>query len=116
MQIRIAPKKVRPEVNDVDLGKESPQLEEGTDGRAYATVEQIESQKLPPEEILSLPMFKVLTFSMYAQYLSNIYEWSVMVSYFIDCYPQETNFRPCVSIALILANDYHKFDKRKRGR
>ena len=33
---------------------------EGSDIKPYATPEELESGKLPPEEILSLPMFKVL--------------------------------------------------------
>jgi len=33
---------------------------EGSDIKSYATPEELEGGKLPPEEILSLPMFKVL--------------------------------------------------------
>lgn len=33
---------------------------EASDIKPYATPEELESGKLPPEEILSLPMFKVL--------------------------------------------------------
>ncbi|XP_074274942.1 U11/U12 small nuclear ribonucleoprotein 65 kDa protein [Silene latifolia] len=58
LQIRIAPKKVKADDNNVDGAKEPGKLEQDADGGAYATIEQIESQKLPPEEILSLPMFK----------------------------------------------------------
>ncbi|KAK9750294.1 hypothetical protein RND81_02G185200 [Saponaria officinalis] len=57
LQIRIAPKKVKPIVND-NIAKELGKQEQDADGGAYATIEHIESQKLPPEEILSLPMFK----------------------------------------------------------
>ncbi|KAL9241934.1 hypothetical protein vseg_015986 [Gypsophila vaccaria] len=58
LQIRIAPKKVKPVVNDVNLAEETEKQEQDADRGAYATIEHIESQKLPPEEILSLPMFK----------------------------------------------------------
>lgn len=34
-------------------------LDEGLDHKPYATPEEIESNKLAPEEILSLPKFKV---------------------------------------------------------
>ncbi|XP_021764164.1 U11/U12 small nuclear ribonucleoprotein 65 kDa protein-like [Chenopodium quinoa] len=56
LQIKIVPKKVQHEVLNDNTVKESEKLE-STD-MPYATIDQIESQKLPPEEILSLPMFK----------------------------------------------------------
>ncbi|XP_010667532.1 U11/U12 small nuclear ribonucleoprotein 65 kDa protein isoform X1 [Beta vulgaris subsp. vulgaris] len=56
LQIRIAPKKVKHEVNVDNTVKESEKLEIAD--VPYATIGQIESQKCPPEEILSLPMFK----------------------------------------------------------
>lgn len=57
LQIRIAPKKVQHEANDDNTMKEPEKLE-SADVVPYATINHIESQKLPPEEILSLPMFK----------------------------------------------------------
>ena len=59
LQIKIAPKKVQHEVND-DTQVKEPEKLDSSDAASYATIEQIESQKLPPEEILSLPMFKVI--------------------------------------------------------
>ncbi|XP_021722528.1 U11/U12 small nuclear ribonucleoprotein 65 kDa protein-like [Chenopodium quinoa] len=56
LQIKIVPKKVQHEVLTDNTVKESEKLE-STD-MPFATIDQIESQKLPPEEILSLPMFK----------------------------------------------------------
>lgn len=63
LQIRIAPKKVKHEVNVDNTVKESEKLEIAD--VPYATIGQIESQKCPPEEILSLPMFKVCTFGVW---------------------------------------------------
>ncbi|XP_057544672.1 U11/U12 small nuclear ribonucleoprotein 65 kDa protein [Amaranthus tricolor] len=60
LQIKIAPKKVQHEVND-DTQVKEPEKLDSSDAASYATIEQIESQKLPPEEILSLPMFKNYT-------------------------------------------------------
>ncbi|KAL2930710.1 U11/U12 small nuclear ribonucleoprotein 65 kDa protein, partial [Bienertia sinuspersici] len=75
LQIKIAPKKVQCEVNDDNMVKEPEKLE-SADVVPYATTEQIESQKLPPEEILSLPMFKVYSvdvqFWMNYEHTSNI--------------------------------------------
>lgn len=62
LQIKIAPKKVQREGDDINTVKAPEEVaaeeEMVADARSFATVEQIESQKLPPEEILSLPMFK----------------------------------------------------------
>uniref|UniRef100_A0A7C9DQG7 RRM domain-containing protein n=2 Tax=Opuntia streptacantha TaxID=393608 RepID=A0A7C9DQG7_OPUST len=59
LQIKIAPKKVQHEAIDDSTVREVPEKEEVVEHvKPYATVEHIESQKLPPEEILSLPMFK----------------------------------------------------------
>lgn len=63
LQIRIAQRQNQPEVQDNDSAKES-QLQEPipeTSAReSFATLEELNSGKLPPEEILSLPKFKVL--------------------------------------------------------
>ncbi|KNA24518.1 hypothetical protein SOVF_015240 [Spinacia oleracea] len=56
LQIRIVPKKVQHEVLDDNTVKDPEKL--GPTDVPYATTDQIKSQKLPPEEILSLPMFK----------------------------------------------------------
>ncbi|KAI3446348.1 hypothetical protein Pfo_003013 [Paulownia fortunei] len=62
LQIRIAPKQIQPEVKDDDAAKESqePKLKT-SDHEPYATLEELNSGKLPPEEILSLPRFKNYT-------------------------------------------------------
>lgn len=60
LQIKIAPKQIHPVVKDDDANKESQDANLGTYAREpYATVEELNSGKLPPEEILSLPKFKV---------------------------------------------------------
>ncbi|GMH26564.1 hypothetical protein Nepgr_028407 [Nepenthes gracilis] len=59
LQIKIAPKQHQPEdIVNSTVEEEADKPEEVVDHRPYATAEEIESQKLPPEEILSLPMFK----------------------------------------------------------
>ncbi|GFQ01850.1 U11/U12 small nuclear ribonucleoprotein 65 kDa protein [Phtheirospermum japonicum] len=60
LQIRIAPKQIQPEVKDDGAAKES-QEQKTSDHGPYATLEEIQSGKLPPEEILSLPRFKNYT-------------------------------------------------------
>ncbi|KAL3622639.1 hypothetical protein CASFOL_034050 [Castilleja foliolosa] len=60
LQIRIAPKQMQPEVKDDVAAKES-QEKNTFDRGTYATLEEIQSGKLPPEEILSLPRFKNYT-------------------------------------------------------
>lgn len=60
LQIRIAPKVV-PDRKDDNINNELEEPEkEAIDLKPYATLEDLERGKLPPEEILSLPMFKVL--------------------------------------------------------
>ncbi|XP_059463641.1 U11/U12 small nuclear ribonucleoprotein 65 kDa protein-like isoform X2 [Corylus avellana] len=59
LQIKIAPKVIQNEQKDDSTEKELEDPDkEGSDIKAYATPEELESRKLPPEEILSLPMFK----------------------------------------------------------
>ncbi|GFP97807.1 U11/U12 small nuclear ribonucleoprotein 65 kDa protein [Phtheirospermum japonicum] len=60
LQIRIAPKQIQPEVKDDGAAKES-QEQNTCDHGPYATLEEIQNGKLPPEEILSLPRFKNYT-------------------------------------------------------
>ncbi|KAK4436855.1 U11/U12 small nuclear ribonucleoprotein [Sesamum alatum] len=59
LQIKIAPKQIQPEPMHDDAEKETqePKLET-FDHEPYATLEELNSGKLPPEEILSLPRFK----------------------------------------------------------
>ncbi|XP_043691795.1 U11/U12 small nuclear ribonucleoprotein 65 kDa protein [Telopea speciosissima] len=58
IKIKIAPKPAHEPKHD-DENKESvEQAKEDLEHKPYATPEEIESGKLPPEEILSLPMFK----------------------------------------------------------
>lgn len=60
MQIKIAPKVVQNEHKDDSIMKESEEPDkEGSDHKPYATPEELESKRLAPEEILSLPKFKV---------------------------------------------------------
>lgn len=60
LQIKIAPKAVANENKDDGITEDSEHPEnESADINAFATPEELEKGKLPPEEILSLPMFKV---------------------------------------------------------
>ncbi|OAY44413.1 U11/U12 small nuclear ribonucleoprotein 65 kDa protein isoform X1 [Manihot esculenta] len=62
LQIKIAPKVTPNEQKDDGIMKEFEEpLDEGLDHKPYATPEEIESNKLAPEEILSLPKFKNYT-------------------------------------------------------
>ncbi|XP_042943978.1 U11/U12 small nuclear ribonucleoprotein 65 kDa protein isoform X1 [Carya illinoinensis] len=62
LQIKIAPKLIQNEHRDDTTSKELEEPDkEGLDFKPYATSEELESGKLPPEEILSLPMFKNYT-------------------------------------------------------
>eukprot|EP00268_Persea_americana_P038748 TRINITY_DN3837_c0_g1_i10.p1 TRINITY_DN3837_c0_g1~~TRINITY_DN3837_c0_g1_i10.p1 ORF type:complete len:538 (-),score=126.06 TRINITY_DN3837_c0_g1_i10:670-2091(-) len=63
MQIKIAPKPMQSEVVDDDSTMEevSEPPKEGLELKPYATPQEIESGRFPPEEILSLPMFKNYT-------------------------------------------------------
>lgn len=59
-QIKIAPKVIQNEEKDDTIAKELEEPnKEGSDIKPFATPEELEMGKLPPEEILSLPMFKV---------------------------------------------------------
>ncbi|KAG6738425.1 hypothetical protein POTOM_058041 [Populus tomentosa] len=61
-QIKIAPKATQNEHKDDNIATESEDPDkEGLDQRPYATAEEIESKRLAPEEILSLPKFKNYT-------------------------------------------------------
>lgn len=62
LQIRIAPKQIQPKEKDdtSDQGSKEPKSE-SSDHKPYATMEELNSGKLPPEEILSLPRFKNYT-------------------------------------------------------
>ncbi|XWS57821.1 hypothetical protein CRYUN_Cryun09bG0206500 [Craigia yunnanensis] len=64
LQIKIAPKHIPKEQKDDDDDykqiSEEPN-EEDSDAKRFATADELEKGKLPPEEILSLPMFKNYT-------------------------------------------------------
>lgn len=61
IQIRIAPKVIHDgKVNNINNDGEERE-KEANDLKPYATLEDLERGKLPPEEILSLPMFKNYT-------------------------------------------------------
>lgn len=67
LQIRIAQKQNLPEVPDNDSVTE---LQEPIPAREpFATLEELNSGKLPPEEILSLPKFKVLQITYSAPFM-----------------------------------------------
>ncbi|XP_058107735.1 U11/U12 small nuclear ribonucleoprotein 65 kDa protein isoform X2 [Magnolia sinica] len=63
LQIRIAPKPIQNEVTDDDssMKEQTEPANEGLELKPFVTPEEIENGKLPPEEILSLPMFKNYT-------------------------------------------------------
>ncbi|KAL9998657.1 putative RNA recognition motif domain, nucleotide-binding alpha-beta plait domain superfamily [Helianthus debilis subsp. tardiflorus] len=61
LQIKITPKQTHPEKVDDDTAEEIETDETENNNlntKPFATVEELEHGKLPPEEILSLPMFK----------------------------------------------------------
>lgn len=60
MQIKIAHKATQREHNDADITKQTddPKTED-LDIRPFASPEEIQNGKLGPEELLSLPVFKV---------------------------------------------------------
>ncbi|WCJ43672.1 RNA-binding region-containing protein 3 [Euphorbia peplus] len=62
LQIKIAPKVIQNQQKDDSIIKESEEpAMEGFDNKPFANPEEIESNKLAPEEILSLPKFKNYT-------------------------------------------------------
>lgn len=62
LQIRIAQKQNQPELRDNDSARELQEPIPETSAREpFATIEELNSGKLPPEEILSLPKFKNYT-------------------------------------------------------
>lgn len=60
LQIKISSKPIRKESKDIDSSAKEllEPKEENVEQKPFATQQEIESKKLPPEEILSLPMFK----------------------------------------------------------
>ncbi|KAE8684057.1 neutral alpha-glucosidase AB-like [Hibiscus syriacus] len=65
LQIKIALKQIPNEQKHADPDDDYKQIseepnEEGIDAKQFATADELEKGKLPPEEILSLPMFKEL--------------------------------------------------------
>ncbi|KAF7140770.1 hypothetical protein RHSIM_Rhsim06G0113900 [Rhododendron simsii] len=59
LQIKIVPKQVQSEqTNQSEVEKEQTVPDENLDLKPYLTPDELEGGKLPPEEILSLPMFK----------------------------------------------------------
>ncbi|XP_047939468.1 U11/U12 small nuclear ribonucleoprotein 65 kDa protein [Salvia hispanica] len=62
LQIRIAQKQNQPELQDNDSAKELQEpIPESSSRETFATIEELNNGKLPPEEILSLPKFKNYT-------------------------------------------------------
>ncbi|XP_057967249.1 U11/U12 small nuclear ribonucleoprotein 65 kDa protein [Malania oleifera] len=62
LQFKIAPKDIQNEQKDDSVMKELGEpAKESIDLNTYATPEELKNGKLPPEEILSLPMFKNYT-------------------------------------------------------
>ncbi|MBA0859556.1 hypothetical protein Goshw_008234 [Gossypium schwendimanii] len=66
LQIKIAPKHIPYEQKDDGADDDHKQIleetnEEGLDAKQFASADELEKGKLPPEEILSLPMFKNYT-------------------------------------------------------
>lgn len=60
LQIKIAPKQTQTEQVVDGTGEDIEEADnENLSTNPFATVEELERGKLPPEEILSLPMFKV---------------------------------------------------------
>ena len=65
MQIKIIPRAARKELTDQsNIDKELASRDEQLEEKQFATPQEIEKEKLPTEEILSLPMFKVDEFSI----------------------------------------------------
>lgn len=60
MQIKVAPKQVQNEEKGDMREISLPVEDKENDNKPFATLEELKSGRLPPEEILSLPMFKVL--------------------------------------------------------
>ncbi|MBA0618737.1 hypothetical protein Godav_028035 [Gossypium davidsonii] len=66
LQIKITPKHIPYEQKDDGADDDHKQIleelnEEGLDAKQFASADELEKGKLPPEEILSLPMFKNYT-------------------------------------------------------
>ncbi|XP_044499464.1 U11/U12 small nuclear ribonucleoprotein 65 kDa protein [Mangifera indica] len=62
LQIKIAPKVIQSQHRDDSITEELEEhIEVDSDNRPFATPEELERGKLPPEELLSLPMFKNYT-------------------------------------------------------
>ncbi|KAK6932732.1 RNA recognition motif domain [Dillenia turbinata] len=62
LQIKIGPKQVISELNDSNAMENLKEpMNESSESKPYATPEEIQNGKLPPEEILSLPKFKNYT-------------------------------------------------------
>lgn len=64
MQIKIAPRQIQNDEKD-DSASKVESKESNFNPKLCATLEELEKGKLPPEEILSLPMFKVLQSIIY---------------------------------------------------
>lgn len=62
-QIKIAPKVIQSQHRDDSITEELEEhIEVDSDNRPFVTPEEVERGKLPLEELLSLPMFKVSEF------------------------------------------------------
>jgi U11/U12 small nuclear ribonucleoprotein SNRNP65 len=70
VQIKITPRPASKELADQrTIDKELASRDEQLEQKHFATPEEIEKEKLPTEEILSLPMFKVDFYLLFAQTL-----------------------------------------------
>lgn len=66
LQIKVAPKQVQNEEKGDESAPSLAVEEKENDHKPFTTLEELKSGRLPPEEILSLPMFKVLCFFTFA--------------------------------------------------
>lgn len=60
LQIKVAPKQVQNEEKGDASAVSLAVVEKENDHKPFTTLEELKGGRLPPEEILSLPMFKVL--------------------------------------------------------
>jgi hypothetical protein len=73
VQIKITPRPASKELADQrTIDKELASRDEQLEQKHFATPEEIEKEKLPTEEILSLPMFKVDFYLYYYVVCTNI--------------------------------------------
>lgn len=101
LQIRIAQKQNQPELPDNDSAKELQEpIPESSAQETFATIEELNNGKLPPEEILSLPKFKVL-------YSSTTLLLSYYSIFFAELYRESNLFkRRILTFNNLLENGY----------